>query len=70
MADATPIDMSGASLEMMLRWRAEDDTAVLRLATDSGEFSLIDAVAGKFSLLIRQPAIEQLALGTYDQSTL
>ena len=70
MADATPIDMSGASLEMMLRWRAEDDTAVLRLATDSGEFSLIDAVAGKFSLLIRQPAIEQLALGTYDQSNI
>ena len=29
--DGTPIDMTGASLEMMLRRHAADETAVLRL---------------------------------------
>ena len=35
--NGTPIDMTGASLEMMLRRHAADETAVLRLGSDTGE---------------------------------
>jgi hypothetical protein len=69
-ASGTPIDITGCSLEMMLRRRAEDETALLRLATDTGDFVLIDAVNGKFSLMIRQTVLEQLSLGSYDHSNI
>jgi hypothetical protein len=65
-----PINITGASLEMMLRFHAADDTAVLRLATDTNDFVLTDPVNGTFSLLIRQTVLEQLALAAYDQSNI
>jgi hypothetical protein len=65
-----PIDLTGASLEMMLRWNAADQTAVLRLGSDTGEFVLTDPVNGIFTLLISQPVLQQLALGTYDHSNI
>ncbi len=65
-----PIDITGAALEMMLRWNAADDTAVLRLGTDTGDFVLTDPVHGIFTLLISQPTLQQLALGTYDHSNI
>jgi hypothetical protein len=68
--DGDPIDMTGASLEMMLRRHAEDETALLRLGTDTGEFVVVDAVNGKFSLLIRQLTLEQLGLGSFDHSNI
>jgi hypothetical protein len=55
-----PINMTGAALEMMLRRHAADDTAVLRLATDSGEFVLTDPINGYFTLKITQAVLEQL----------
>jgi hypothetical protein len=70
-ADAsTPIDMTGASLEMMLRRHAEDAEALLRLATDTGEFVLTDPTHGLFTLLIRQDVLERLGLGSFDQSNI
>jgi hypothetical protein len=59
--DATlaPIDMTGASLEMMLR-----------LATDSSDFVLVDPGNGMFTLMIRQPVLQKLALGSYDHSNI
>jgi hypothetical protein len=65
-----PIDISGAALEMMLRRHAKDETAVLRLATDTGQFVLTDPVNGKFSLLIVQGVLEQLGLGDFDHSNI
>jgi hypothetical protein len=65
-----PINMTGASLEMMLRRHAADETAVLRLATDSGEFVLTDPIDGYFTLRITKSVIEQLGLGSYDQSNI
>jgi hypothetical protein len=65
-----PIDLTGSALEMMLRWSAADETAVLRLGTDTGEFVLTDPVHGTFTLLISQSKLEQLALGTYDHSNI
>jgi hypothetical protein len=67
---STPIDITGASLEMMLRRHAADDTALLRLATDTGDFVLTDPVHGFFTLRINQPVLEKLGLGSFDQSNI
>jgi hypothetical protein len=65
-----PIDITGAALEMMLRRHAKDEAAVLRLATDTGEFVLTDPVNGKFSLRISQDTLEHLGLGDFDHSNI
>lgn len=65
-----PIDITGGTLEMMLRRRAEDQVAVMRLGTDTGEFVLTDPVNGKFSLLIVQDVLERLGLGDFDHSNI
>jgi hypothetical protein len=66
----TPIDMTGASLEMMLRRHAEDVEALLRLATDTGEMVLTDPVNGFFTVMIRQDTLEKLGLGSFDHSNI
>jgi hypothetical protein len=65
-----PIDMTGVSLEMMLRRHAADIGTVLRLGTDTGELVLTDPVNGMFSLLIAQSTLEGLGLGDYDHSNI
>jgi hypothetical protein len=67
---SAPIDLTGAALEMMLRRHAADETAVLRLATDTGDFVLNDPVNGFFTLRIAQPVLEDLATGSYDHSNI
>lgn len=67
-AAEVPINLAGGTLEMMLRKRAEDDVAVLRLGSDTGEIEIIDAAGGKFALHIPQLELERLDLGEYDQS--
>lgn len=63
-----PISIVGGSLEMMLRRRAEDEAAMLRLSTANGEIALVDAAAGKFSILIPAIELQRLALGEYAHS--
>ena len=63
-----PIDITGATMWMMLRRHARDEAAVLRLGTDTGEIVLVDPVNGKFSVRIRQETRERLGLGEFDQS--
>jgi hypothetical protein len=63
-----PIDISGAAMWMMLRRRAEDETALMRLGTDTGEIVLVDPINGKFSVRIAQVELERLGLGAFDQS--
>jgi hypothetical protein len=65
---AVPIDITGASMVMMLRRNASDVTAELRLGTDTGEIVLVDPVNGLFSIRIMQVILEQLGLGNYDHS--
>jgi hypothetical protein len=67
---STPIDISGASLEMMLRRNAADVDAVLRLGTDTGEIVLTDPVHGFFTVMIRQGTLERLGLGSFDHSNI
>jgi hypothetical protein len=66
----TPIDITGATMEMMLRRHAADETAMLRLATDTGEIALTDAANGKFTVLIVQSTLVRLGLGDFDQSNI
>ena len=70
MASGPPIDMTGASLEMMLRRHAEDVEALLRLATDTGEIVVSDPVNGFFTVLIRKDVLERLGLGSFDTQRL
>jgi len=63
-----PIDITGSTMWMMLRRRAEDETALLRLGTDTGEIVLIDPVNGVFSVRIWQLDLERLGLGTFAHS--
>ena len=69
-SDNAPIDMTGASLEMMLRANAADATAYLRLGTNTGEIVLTNPANGLFSVFISQATLEQLALGTFDHSNI
>jgi hypothetical protein len=65
-----PIDLTGCSLEMMLRRHAQDVEAVLRLGTDTGEMVLTDPTNGFFTVLISQPTLERLGLGSFDHSNI
>jgi hypothetical protein len=65
---SSPINITGASLEMMLRRHAADVDVVLRLGTDTGEIVITDPVNGFFTVKITQDALERLGLGDFDQS--
>lgn len=65
-----PINLSGASMEMVLRRHATDITAVLRLATNTGEIVFIDSANGMFTIEIKQEVLLVLGLGDYEQSNI
>jgi hypothetical protein len=69
-SDNSPIDITGAAMEMMLKANAADATAYLRLATDTGEITINDPVNGLFTVYVSQATLAQLPLGTYDQSNI
>jgi hypothetical protein len=66
----SPIDLTGGAMEMMLRRHAEDATAVMRLATDTGEIVFTDAPNGEFTVRVAQIELERLGLGDFDQSNI
>lgn len=68
--DGAPVNITGGTMEMMLRRHATDKAAVLRLATDTGEIVLIDPPNGKFTVKIAQAELEQLGLGDFDHSNI
>ena len=63
-----PIDLTGATMEMMLRRRAEDEAAYLRLSTEGGAIVIVNPMLGQFSLYIAQSVLLQLSLGDYVHS--
>ena len=65
-----PIDITGTSMEMMLRANAADITALIRFGTDTGELFFITPTQGLFSLNIVQATLVQLALGDYAHSNI
>jgi hypothetical protein len=66
----SPIDLTGGSMEMMLRRRAADSVAVMRLATDTKEIVFTDPAKGTFTVRISQYNLERLGLGEFDQSNI
>ena len=65
-----PIDLTGGTMEMMFRRRAEDKVALMRLATDTKEIVYTDALNGQFTVRITQDNLERLGLGDFDQSNI
>jgi hypothetical protein len=65
-----PIDLTGGAMEMMLRRHAADETALLRLGSDTGEIVFTSATTGQFTLRIAQATLQQLGLGDFDQSNI
>jgi hypothetical protein len=63
-----PIDLTGCSMVMKLRRRAEDATAFLTLSTDTGEITITNPSGGQFTILIVQDDLLELSLGPYEQS--
>ncbi|WP_028164131.1 hypothetical protein [Bradyrhizobium elkanii] len=64
-----PIDLTGVQLRMMLRKRATDVTVWLHLSNgDEGGITIIDAAAGRFSVLITQAQLERLPIDEYEHS--
>jgi hypothetical protein len=68
--DGSPLDLTGGEMEMMLRRHASDKAAVMRLGTDTGEIIITDPLAGTFTVMIRQEALERLGLGDFDHSNI
>jgi len=69
-ASEIPIDLTGGTMEMMLRKHAEDQVAVIRLGTDTGEIVFDDPVVGRFSLRVLQLVLERLGVGEFEHSNI
>jgi hypothetical protein len=65
-----PIDITGAQMLMMLRRRAADEAAQMKLSTETGEITIVDPINGLFSIMIKQNALERLGLGDYAHSNI
>jgi hypothetical protein len=66
--EGTPINIMGSSMVMKLRRQADDEAAVLRLGTDTGEIVLVDAINGLFSVYIAQATLLRLGTGDFAHS--
>jgi hypothetical protein len=67
-SNGVPVDMTGASLRMMLRRHAEDVTALLKLTTPSSGLTIDDPTNGRFTVTITQAQLLELDPGQYDHS--
>jgi hypothetical protein len=68
-SDGAPIDLTGASMLMMLRNPASDVTVWLQLTTDPGMGIVITSpTTGTFTILITQSQLENLPVNAYDHS--
>src|SRR5437764_4770940 len=68
--DATPvpINLTGNTMRMGVRHRAEDATEEMLLTTENGGLAITDAINGKFSVTITAAQLLQLPLGSYEHS--
>jgi len=66
----SPLDLTGGTMEMMLRRHAKDEVAVMRLGSDTGEIKITDPINGIFTVRIAQIELERLALGEFDHSNI
>jgi hypothetical protein len=68
--DGVPIDLTGATMRMILRKNASDVTVYIELTTDPGEGIQIISppTGGTFTVLISQAQLEQLPVDDYVHS--
>jgi hypothetical protein len=63
-----PIDISGNTLRMGIRRRAEDVAEELLLTTETGEFIITDGPGGAFTMAITMDKLLDLPVGDYVHS--
>jgi hypothetical protein len=64
-----PIDLTGYTMQMGIRFNAADVAEEMLLTTaPGGGLTITDAVAGAFTVLITQAQLVAMQLGTYDHS--
>lgn len=63
-----PIDLTGATMLMKIRRRAEDATSLLELTTETGELVITEPTNGNFTVFISQDNLVRMALGDYEHS--
>src|SRR6516165_1638231 len=63
-----PIDLTGNTMRMGIRFHAADVTEELLLTTENGGIAITDAPNGKFTVTIPATELLQLDLGAYEHS--
>jgi hypothetical protein len=66
--DATPIDLTGNTMKMGIRYHASDVNELMLLTTENGGLTITDAVNGKFTVVITQAQLVQLQATGYEHS--
>lgn len=66
--DGTPIDLTGNTMRMGIRFRAEDVNEEMLLTTENGGLVITDAPNGKFTVIITQAQLVLLQTGDYEHS--
>jgi hypothetical protein len=63
-----PIDLTGNTMRMGVRARAEDVTEELLLTTENGGLTIVSAPDGTFTVRITQAQLVVLPIGDYEHS--
>jgi diaminopimelate epimerase len=63
-----PINLTGNTMRMGIRFRAEDVNQEMLLTTENGGLVITDAPNGKFTVTITQAQLVQLQIGAYEHS--
>src|SRR6516164_4784488 len=63
-----PIDLTGNTMRMGVRFHAEDVIEELQLTTENGGLTITDAPNGKFTVLITQTQLLQMTVRSYEHS--
>jgi hypothetical protein len=63
-----PIDLTGNTMRMGIRFNAQDVNEEMLLTTSNGGITITDAPNGKFTVLITQAQLVQMQLGAYEHS--
>src|SRR5262245_12685049 len=64
----TPIDLTGNTMRMGIRRRAEEVIEDMLLTTENGGIAITDAINGKFTVFIAKKQLLELDLGDYEHS--
>ena len=63
-----PIDLTGNTLHMMIRTRADDATVFCDLSSSNGDFVILDSPIGGFYVYIAEAVLLKLPVGEYVHS--